>query len=317
MRTRFLSMMIALTIAGSDLRVAAQVAATERLNDVPTRPPLLAGCPTQNRAFHDCALQKAKAFSPPRTPSGRPDLQGYWISALTQPFSLEGVAADDPMALDAFMPWEVAPPEVVDPADGRIPYQPWAAAIGRRGTNFREYIDPRTTCSTAGIPRLALQDAGQILQPPTDDHILWLHDDHHQFRIIPMGLTRAVGRDVKVWNGLSNGRWDGNTLVIETTNLNGYTWLDDSGNFHTDGTRMTERLTMFDADTIDYAVTIEDPNAYTRPWTIAWALVRVAEPGFQLMEEACREGERTVGDLRERGGLKFYFGLPWRDRLGR
>lgn len=288
----------------------------ERTNDVPLRPATLAGCPTQNLAFHTCALQKARAFTPPRTPSGRPDLQGYWISALTQPYSVEGVAADDPMARDPFMPWEVAPPEIVDPANGQIPYQPWAVAIGRRGVNFREYIDPRTTCSTAGLPRLALQDASQILQPATDDHILWLHDDHHQFRMIPMDRRLNAGPDIKTWNGLAHGRWDGNTLVIETTNLNGFTWIDDSGNFYTDGARLTERLTMLDADTIHYALTIEDRNVYTRPWTIAWALVRVAEPGFQLLEEACREGERTVPDLHQRG-LKYYFGVPWRERMPR
>jgi hypothetical protein len=128
-----------------------------------------------------------------------------------------------------------------------------------------------------------------------------------------MGQPPEVGRDVRTWNGLSRGRWDGNTLVIETTNLNGYTWMDDSGNFHTDGARVTERLTMFDVDTIDYAMTIEDPAVYTRPWTIARALVRVTEPGFELMEEACREGERTVDHLRQ-VGLKFYFGAPWRSR---
>ena len=60
---------------------------------------------------------------------------------------------------------------------GLIGYQPWAAPLGRRGVHFKEYIDPRTTCSTGGIPRLSLQDASQVLQPPTDDHILWLHDD--------------------------------------------------------------------------------------------------------------------------------------------
>jgi len=279
----------------------------------PVRPPTLAGCPTENLAFHTCALQKATTFSPPRTPSGRPDLQGYWRSQLTQAFSVEGVAADDPLVKDPIMPWDAAPPEVVDPATRKIPYQPWAAAIGSRGVNFSQYVDPRSTCSTGGIPRLALQDASQILQPPTDDHVLWLHDDHHQFRVIAMDQRPGVGRDVKTWNGLSRGRWDANTLVIETTNLNGYTWIDDSGNFFTDTARLTERLTMIDPDTIHYETTFDDPAVYTRPWRLAWALVREKEPGFQLLEEACREGERSLGRIREQG-YKFYFGAPWRFR---
>jgi len=279
----------------------------------PIRVESLAGCPGENLAFHTCALQKATTFTPPRTPSGRPDFQGYWRSRMTQAFSVEGVADDDPLTKDLIMPWFPSPAEIVDPADRRIPYQPWAAAIGRRGVNFDEYIDPRTTCSTAGVPRLALQDASQILQPPTEDHILWLHDDHHQFRVIAMGQPPPVGRNVQTWNGLARGRWEGNTLVIETANFNGYTWLDDAGNFYTDSARVTERLTMIDPDTIHYRATIEDPTAYTRPWTVAWALIREKEPGFELIEESCREGERSLDRIREQG-TKDYFGAPWRFR---
>jgi hypothetical protein len=276
-------------------------------------PTALGGCPAENLAFHRCALEKAKTFVPPRTPGGRPDLQGYWRSWLTQAFSVEGVPEDEPMIKDPIMPWEAAPPEVVEPADRKIPYQPWAAQIGRRGVNFHKYVDPRTTCSTGGIPRLALQDANQILQPPTDDYVLWHHEDHHVYRVIVMGQRPPVGAAIKTWNGLSRGRWDGNTLVIETTNLNGYTWIDDAGNFYTDAARIVERLTLIDPDTIHYDVTIEDPKAYTRPWKVAWALVREKEPGFHLFEEACREGERDLGRIREQG-YRFYFGEGWRTR---
>ena len=273
----------------------------------------VAGCLPENLAFHRCALEKAKTFVPPRTAGGRPDLQGFWRSRLTQAFSVEGVPEDEPMIRDPVMPWTAAPSEVVEPADRKIPYQPWAAQIGRRGVNFHKYLDPRTTCSTGGIPRLALQDANQILQPPTDDYVLWHHEDHHVYRVIAMGQRPPVGAAIKTWNGLSRGRWDGNTLVIETTNLNGYTWIDDAGNFYTDAARIVERLTLIDPDTIHYDVTIEDPKAYTRPWKLAWALVREKEPGFHLFEEACREGERDLGRIREQG-YRFYFGESWRGR---
>lgn len=304
--------LLAAITAGARL-AAAQTPDVNPTTDTPPRPATLAGCPTENLAFHLCALQKAKTFNPPRTSSGKPDLQGYWRSRLTQAWSVEGVAVNDPLAKDPFQAWVPSPAEVVDPPDRKIPYQPWAAALGRRGVNFTEYIDPRTTCSTAGVPRLALQDAGQILQPPTDDHIVWLHDDHHQFRVIAMGQRPPVGRDVTAWNGLSSGRWDGNTLVIDTTNFNGYTWIDDAGNFYTDNARLTERLTMLDADTMHYEVTVEDPTVYTRPWRLAWALIREKEAGFELIEEACREGERALGRIREQGA-KFYYGVPWRFR---
>ena len=279
----------------------------------PARPRTVAGCPSENLTFHRCALQQGKTFAPPRTPTGKPDLQGFWRSLLTQSFSVEGVLPDEPMVHNPVMPWIVAPPEIVEPADRKIPYQPWAAAIGRQGVNFTKYIDPRTTCSTAGIPRLALQDPSQILQPSTDEHVLWLHEDHHVQRVISMDGRNAPGQAIKTWNGFSRGRWDGNTLVIETTNLNGYTWMDDSGNFYTDAARIVERLTMIDRDTIHYEVTITDPKAYTAPFTMAWALVRVKDPGFELFEEACREGEASVETIRGQG-YTYYFGEGWRGR---
>jgi hypothetical protein len=70
---------------------------------------------------------------------------------------------------------------------------------------------------------------------------------------------------------------------------------------------------MIDANTIHYEVTIEDRKAYTRPWTMAWALVREAQPGFELLEEACWEGERALPTIREQG-LRPYFGDTWRSR---
>ncbi|MBI4887622.1 MAG: hypothetical protein HY824_11065 [Acidobacteria bacterium] len=296
------------------IALAALAVAPRAAAQTPERPPIIAGCPTENLEWHACALQKAKSFNPPRTPSGKPDLQGTWRSRLTQSFSVEGVAEDHPFVKDPNQRWDVGAPEIVEPPDRKIPYQPSAARIGREGTNFREYVDPRTTCSTAGVPRLALQDPSQILQPPTDDHVLWLHEDHHQFRVIAMDQRPPVGSDVTTWNGLSRGRWDGNTLVIETANFNGYTWIDDAGNFYTNTASVTERLTLVDPNTIHYEATIADPTVYTRPWKVAWGLVRDTTPGgYELFEESCREGDRDLPLVREQG-YKFYFGAPWRSR---
>jgi hypothetical protein len=93
-------------------------------------------------------------------------------------------------------------------------------------------------------------------------------------------------------------------LVIDTTNLNGYTWLDDAGDFYTDAAHLIERLTMVDRDTLHYQVTIDDPTVYTKPWTMAWALVRETNSQFQLLHFL-------------EAGRKFYSGKSWKSHPGR
>jgi hypothetical protein len=240
-------------------------------------------------------------------------MQGYWRGRLAPAFSVEGISETDPLAVNPIMPWTAGPGMIVDPPDRKVPYQPWAAQIGRKGLNFEKYIDPRTACASAGVGRLAHQDASLLLQPSGEDHVMWLFDDHHVYRVITMDGRARVGENIKLWNGDSRGRWEGNTLVIDVTNVNGYTWLDDSGNFHTDAAHLVERLTMIDPDTIHYEVTVEDPKVYTRPWKMVWPLVREKEPGFELLEEACLEGERDVPHFLQLG-YRHYFGEGWKSR---
>ena len=276
-------------------------------------PTSVGGCPAAILAFHTCALEKAKTFNPPRTPGGRPNMQGYWRSRLTTAFSVEGVSETEPLTRNPIMPWTVGPGEIVDPPDRKIPYQPWAAEIGRKGQNFEKYIDPRTACGSGGVPRVVHQGPHQLLQPSGDDYVVWLFEDHHASRIISLNGQPHIGKDIKLWHGDAVGRWEGNTLVVDVTNVNGYDWLDDVGNFHTDAAHLVERLTMIDPDTIHYEITFEDPKAYTRPWKMAWPLTREKEPEFQLFEEACWEGERDVPRFIELG-YRYYFGETWRSR---
>jgi hypothetical protein len=226
---------------------------------------------------------------------------------------MEGVSGSEPLVGDKVMPWTIAPPMIVDPPDGKIPYQPWAMPIGRIGVNYKTYVDPRTACGGAGVPRLAQQDANQILQPDGDRFVVWLFEDHHVQRVIAMDGRPPLGDAIKVTNGDSRGHWEGNTLVIDSKNFNGYNWLDDSGNFYMDSAHIVERLTMIDADTLHYEVRVDDAKEFTRPWTMAWAQVRETTPGFELLEEACREGQQDLDTLLQ-SGFKFYFGDPWRNR---
>jgi hypothetical protein len=272
------------------------------------------GCPTVNsQAFHRCALEKVTTFKPALTKDGTPDFQGYWEGSPTSDavdYTLEGVEASNPETKRPIMPWEVGPSLIVDPPDGKIPYQPWAAAIGRKQLNFAKYIDPRTACGSGGLSRLMQYDF-QILQHR--DYIAMLVEDHHAYRLIAMNGRPHPRPDIKMYNGDATGRWEGNTLVIDVTNLNGHNWLDDSGNFYTDAAHLVERLTLIDADTIHYAITFEDPKAYTRPWTVVWPLRRNEDPNYEHIEEACWEGERDLPSFLKLG-YRFYWGEPWRSR---
>lgn len=268
-------------------------------------------CPGTILEFHECALERARTFDPPRTPSGRPNMQGYWRERLTMAFTVEEITDAEPLTRDPIMPWSIDPGMIVDPPGGVIPYQPWAAEVGRKGQNFDEYVDPRTACITGGVPRTAVQGPSLLLQ--RDDSLVWLFEDHHAHRIIAMDGRPPLGEHIKTYHGDSRGRWEGNTLVIEVANLNGLTWIDDSGNFHTDSAHLVERLTLIDPDTIHYQVTFDDPRVYTRRWTVAFPLLRETEPGYALLEEACWEGERDL--LRFLGlGFRLYTGDSWRSR---
>ena len=123
-----------------------------------------------------------------------------------------------------------------------------------------------------------------------------------------MATGPHVGNAIKLWQGDSRGHWEGDTLVVDVTNSNGLTWLDNAGNFYSDALHMVERFTLVDADTIHYEARVEDPTVYIRPWTMALALIRNKEPGFELLEQACHEGNHSV----ESGlsvGLKPYRGV--------
>ena len=305
---------------GSVVAVAALVAVLSLAPSLPTAgqegatapPTSFGGCPAEALAFHTCALEKAKTFDPPRTPGGKPDMQGYWRSELTSDVSVEGVSEAEPRTRDPIMPWDIGPGMIVDPPDKMIPYQPWAAKIGRKGENYQKYLDPRTACGPGGVGR-SVPGAYQLLQPSSEDHVVWLFEDHLASRIIATNGRPHIGKDIKLVHGDAVGRWEGNTLVVDLTNLNGYTWMDDAANFYTDAVHIVERLTMIDLDTVHYEITLEDPTAYTRPWTMAWPIARDKTPGLELIEEACREGERDVPHILSLG-YKHYFGQPWRSR---
>ena len=256
-----------------------------------------APCPQEPAQFHPCALEKARTFMPSRTPDGKPDFQGFWRG---QPAATENIE-EHPKTDDD----DGGRTLIVDPADGRIPYQPWALQQVR--DNRAHYVEPNAACFPSGVPR-SMYVPTQIEIRQNASTVAILFERAHTYRIIPTdGRAHAEPRIV-LWQGDSRGRWEGNTLVVDVTNQNGRAWLDQAGHFYTAAAHMVERMTLVDPNTIHYQVTIDDPAAFTKPWTMAFPLRRNRTPGFALLEEACHEGERSTDRLL-RLGFKIYPGV--------
>jgi hypothetical protein len=253
--------------------------------------------------------QAAKPWNPPRTPDGQPDLQGSWVRNTgpgSPSHSLEEGSEPLAFTIQGRDPKTARMNVVVDPTDGKIPYQPWAAAkrqehlVNLFTPTRREHVDPDDRCLLNGAPRQMYGGGFQLVQIP--GYVLFLFENSHAYRIVPMDKRPHLGERIKLWMGDSRGHWEGDTLVVEVTNQNDQTWLDSHGTFHSDAMRVVERFTPVNADTIRYEATIEDPQVFTRPWKIALPLNRnKANP--ELWEEACHEGEQSVEHMISAGRL--------------
>ena len=192
---------------------------------------------------------------------------------------------------------------VIDPPDGRVPVTPAAeAARDRNLTSVDSYelMSPWDRCITRGPGTMfpaGYNNAYQIVQTPGTVTIV--HEMIHEARIIPIDGRPHLDQSIRLWTGDPRGHWEGNTLVVETTNFNDKGWIATNaasgrirGVPHSDALRLVERFTRADADTIAYEVTIEDPKIYTRPWTVAIPLGR--DDSYQMYEYACHEGNRAV-----------------------
>jgi hypothetical protein len=192
---------------------------------------------------------------------------------------------------------------VIDPPDGRVPLTPAAEkARDRNLTDVEsfEFMSPWDRCITRGPGGMfpaGYNNAYQIVQTP--GFVVIVQEMIHEARVIPVDGRPHVDKNVRLWTGDPRGRWDGNTLVVETTNFNGKGWIATNaaaarirGVPHSDALRLVERFTRVDANTIGYEVTIEDPNVYSRPWTVSIPLTR--DDSYQIFEYACHEGNRAI-----------------------
>jgi hypothetical protein len=223
------------------------------------------------------ASAQAPSKTIPRLPGGHPDLQGIWEARNTADASLEAHSAAAGIRAGVGV--------IVDPPDGKIPYQPWAAAKQKENFAKRATLDPVNRCFLPGVPRIAyMHFPFQIFQTP--QFVAITYEYVHASRTIFMNGKPHLD-DIDFWMGDSRGRWDGDTLVVDVIDNNAETWLDSSGNFHSEAMHVVERYTRTGPDTLQYEATIEDPKVFTRPWKIAMPLYRHTEPNAQLYEYEC------------------------------
>ena len=267
----------------------------------------------------------AQSADTPRTAWGVPDLSGYWeyrsTTPLQRPQSLAGKAVLTPEEITAYLAqrhasigrerdlqlnadwWEPGALTdgrtslVVAPQDGRIPESTTAAQRRRQvlglalrlrsadGPEDRERYERCIMGRTVPLLAVAPNRLAQIFQTP--DYVAILHEQNSDFRLIPLNSRPRLAGAIRQWQGYSRGYWEGETLVVETSNFNGAWTLQGAG----PNVRVVERFWMRPDSTLDYEFTVDDPESFAGPWTVAFPIARARGPVY---ENACHEGNHSM-----------------------
>lgn len=236
----------------------------------------LVALPSPGFAKAKPATASAAATQIPRQADGRPDFSGIWETLSEADYDLEPHTGR-----------RDAPPGPGVVEGGSIPYRPEALEQRKRNFAARAKEDPRLKCWVLGVPRGVYYPAPfQIFQRPAD--LTLVHQFGNQVRTIHTdGSDHPVEKEQEFWLGDNRGHWEGDTLVVDVTDVNAETWLDRAGNFHSEQLHVVERWKFVDPDTIAYNATLDDPQIFTRPWTLSVLLHRRRDKGFRLIEDYC------------------------------
>jgi hypothetical protein len=248
------------------------------------------------------AAQPARGAASGRVPrnawDNHPNMNGVWQALNTANWNLEDHGAG-PGPFYQMGAIGAVPPGQSVVEGGDIPYLPAAAEQRKKNYLNRVTDDPEVKCYLPGIPRANYMPYPfQIVQSP--QNILFAYEYATANRVVNMG--KPTEAPVDSWMGWSNGKWEGDTLVVEVTGLNGQAWLDRAGNFTSDSVKVTERYTPIDNDHINYEVTIDDSKTFTKSWKMSMPIYKRVEKYAQLLEFKCVEfaEEMLYGHLRKR-----------------
>ena len=270
-----------------------------------------------------------QAYSPPRTPDGQPDMQGMWTRngvvgleanppvnpidpSGKNPFSVSSRADDElgpypkvfgagGQALRGGQTRQARAVGIVDPEDKNLPWRPEEDAKRRKyllemnpAVDLR-HVESNARCALPGLfqcednnnPYQFLQRAGEVVI---------LYDYNHTSRVIHLDGRPHLGKSIKLFMGDSVGRWEGNTLIVDSTNFNGRNAYSREIPYLSESLHTIERFTIADKDTINYEIAIDDPVLFTKPWKTAGYFSRAAKDAMS-MEFACAEGSQTLVNM--------------------
>jgi hypothetical protein len=241
-------------------------------------------CFTATAALALVAGSGAFAQDRPAEVAGHPNLNGVWQAISSAHWNLEAHSAENLPGFPGLGAIGAIPAGLSVVVEGEIPYLP--AALEKRDANRAGWpeSDPETACYLPGIPRANYMPYPfQIVQG--DGDILFSYSYATSNRVVHIEEPQEA--PVDAWMGVSNGRWEGDTLVVEVIAVDDRTWLDRAGNHHSNQMVVTERFSLIAADILQYEATIEDPLTFSAPWTISMPLYRQVEPSAELLEFNC------------------------------
>ncbi len=241
----------------------------------------------------------AQSYRAPRGPDGKPNLNGIWQTMNEANYDLEGHMARPAMALVpghsspvpaapvlALGAVGAVPPSLGVVEGGEIPYKPAALAIKKQNQQDWLNRDPEIKCYLPGVPRATYMPYPfQILESASALTIVY----EYAGAVRNIYFKNPGPAPADSWMGQSVGHWEGETLVIDVTDMNDRTWFDRAGNFHSDKLHVVERYTRTGPDVISYEATIEDPDVFTHAWKISMPLYRRLEKNAQILDFKCVE----------------------------